>query len=201
MQPHVLVLYSIIVGMKPDLVVEIGVRYGISTAAILLGLAENEKGKLCSIDINDSTWVRTRNHGWGVEKYWEFIQGYSQEVIWNRPIDILMIDGDHRYEMVKADFHNFAPCVRMGGIIILHDTLPTKDPVTSVDKFLPEIPRDTFELLTLPYSYGLTILRRLQDDVKPDLPKELFQAEAQTEVASPVRRERRKKRFEPDFGD
>jgi predicted O-methyltransferase YrrM len=40
---------------------------------------------------------------------------------WNRPIDILFIDGSHEYEDVKADFFAFYPFVRPGGIIALHD--------------------------------------------------------------------------------
>lgn len=40
---------------------------------------------------------------------------------WDRPIDILFIDGSHEYEDVKADFFAFYPFVKPGGIIALHD--------------------------------------------------------------------------------
>ena len=41
------------------------------------------------------------------------------------PIDFLFIDADHAYDAVKADYENYGPCVRLGGIIALHDiTLP-----------------------------------------------------------------------------
>ena len=36
-------------------------------------------------------------------------------------IDFLFIDGDHEYGAVKADYDNFAPFVRKGGIIGFHD--------------------------------------------------------------------------------
>lgn len=36
-------------------------------------------------------------------------------------VDFLFIDGDHSYEGVKADFDNFSPLVRPGGIIAFHD--------------------------------------------------------------------------------
>lgn len=36
-------------------------------------------------------------------------------------IDFLFIDGDHSYEGVKADFENYYPLVREGGIIGFHD--------------------------------------------------------------------------------
>jgi cephalosporin hydroxylase len=40
------------------------------------------------------------------------------------PLDLLFIDGDHSYEGVKADFVNYSPLVRPGGLIVLHDIIP-----------------------------------------------------------------------------
>lgn len=36
-------------------------------------------------------------------------------------VDMLWIDGDHRYEAVASDIRNFAPLVRKGGLICGHD--------------------------------------------------------------------------------
>ena len=36
-------------------------------------------------------------------------------------IDFLFLDGDHSYEGVRRDFENYAPLVRPGGIVALHD--------------------------------------------------------------------------------
>ena len=36
-------------------------------------------------------------------------------------IDLLFIDGGHKYEDVKQDFENYAPLVKEGGIIVLDD--------------------------------------------------------------------------------
>lgn len=36
-------------------------------------------------------------------------------------IDFLFIDGDHTYEAAERDFNNYAPLVRPGGWIALHD--------------------------------------------------------------------------------
>lgn len=38
-----------------------------------------------------------------------------------RQVDFLFIDGDHSYKGVKADFDLYAPLVRKGGMIALHD--------------------------------------------------------------------------------
>jgi len=37
------------------------------------------------------------------------------------PLDFLLIDGDHSYAGVKSDFELYAPLVRPGGLIALHD--------------------------------------------------------------------------------
>lgn len=39
-------------------------------------------------------------------------------------IDFLFIDGDHSYKGARADFELYAPLVRRGGIIALHDIVP-----------------------------------------------------------------------------
>lgn len=36
-------------------------------------------------------------------------------------MDYLFIDGDHTYEGVKHDFEMYAPLVRKGGVVALHD--------------------------------------------------------------------------------
>ena len=57
--------------------------------------------------------------------------------------DFLFIDGDHTYEGVKADFEMYAPLVRPGGIIALHDVLDTpvhRSAGCYVNKFWNELP-------------------------------------------------------------
>ena len=36
-------------------------------------------------------------------------------------VDLLFIDGDHRYDGVRKDFEMYSPLVRKGGIIAFHD--------------------------------------------------------------------------------
>lgn len=38
--------------------------------------------------------------------------------------DLVFIDGDHTYEGVAADFHNWAPRIRVGGHLLFHDSYP-----------------------------------------------------------------------------
>ncbi len=37
------------------------------------------------------------------------------------PFDFLFIDGDHSYEGVKADYENYSPMVKPGGMVAFHD--------------------------------------------------------------------------------
>lgn len=43
-----------------------------------------------------------------------------------RPVDVLFIDGDHRYEGVSRDFALYSPLVRPGGLIAFHDIVPDR---------------------------------------------------------------------------
>ena len=55
-------------------------------------------------------------------------------------LDYLFLDGDHTYEGVRQDFGMYAPLVRSGGIIALHDiALHNKDTECQVDRFWSEV--------------------------------------------------------------
>jgi len=54
-------------------------------------------------------------------------------------IDLLFIDGDHRYEGVRKDFEMYSPLVRKGGIVAFHDICPgPPDAVGGVPSFWKE---------------------------------------------------------------
>ncbi len=45
------------------------------------------------------------------------------EILGREPVDFLFIDADHTYAGVKRDFELYAPLVRPGGLIAMHDIL------------------------------------------------------------------------------
>ncbi len=49
---------------------------------------------------------------------------------WEREIDFLFIDADHAYQAVRRDWADWAPFVRRGGVVALHDAVPASDWVT-----------------------------------------------------------------------
>lgn len=74
----------------------------------------------------------------------------------DRDVDILFIDGDHSYEGVRADYYNYQPLVRKGGLIVFHDSVgyPT------VRQFTNELKGNTFEINQKPGGWGLFILEK-----------------------------------------
>ena len=59
-------------------------------------------------------------------------------------VDLLFLDGDHSYEGVRADFENYAPLVRRGGLIAFHDVESTNHPASQVDRLWTQL-RDVYE--------------------------------------------------------
>lgn len=113
-------------------VVELGVRYGVSTIAWLYGL-HGADGHLWSVDCSfpvaapDSDINLLDPQGLlGVVDYWSFILGYDTwlSVLEMLPknIDILFIDTNHVYEETLVELQLYYPRVRSGGRIYLHDT-------------------------------------------------------------------------------
>lgn len=66
-----------------------------------------------------------------------------EQILEHRPIDFLMIDGDHTYDGVAADYRMYGPLVRdPGGVIAFHDVLPHPQvPDCQVDRFWDELKR------------------------------------------------------------
>jgi predicted O-methyltransferase YrrM len=65
------------------------------------------------------------------------------KIIKGRKIDLLFIDGDHRYSGVKRDWKLYAPLVKRHGVIVFHDILfHPKVPSCKVDRLWKEISRN-----------------------------------------------------------
>ncbi len=79
------------------------------------------------------------------------------------PVDVLVLDGDHTYDGVSQDFTMYAPLVRPGGLVLLHDIAVTNDPRAQVYRFWPELVErwpDTVEICSAQHTpYGWGVLR------------------------------------------
>jgi predicted O-methyltransferase YrrM len=81
-----------------------------------------------------------------------------------RGIDFLLIDGDHSYEGVRADWERYGPLVRPGGVIAFHDIVPGPvEAVGDVPRFWGELrrEREVEEIVGAPEQrgFGLGIVR------------------------------------------
>jgi len=114
--------------MRPDVVLETGVAYGVSSAYVLQALSENGSGHLYSVDLpplgaeSFSGYLvpaKLRNR-------WSLNFGSSKKILPKiisqiRPLDIFIHDSLHTYAHMKREFEMARPAVRHGGLIISDD--------------------------------------------------------------------------------
>lgn len=122
-------------------IVEIGSWKGKSTIALARGAAAVHEEPIYAIDPHQPLL----EEGYGENTEAEFIEnirkaGVAGRVVpmimtsaeaargWNKPVRVLWIDGDHRYEPVKLDFMLWEPHLADGGILAMHDTIRKPGP-------------------------------------------------------------------------
>lgn len=166
MEQHAAIVFNIIKNISPDLVLEIGIRSGVSSKFLMQGMAESSfEGEYHGCDINENI-VR---HEICKNTTFHIMKSDDLAKIWNKPIDVLFIDGDHSYEQVKKDYENFIKYVNINGFIFFHDTYPPTEEYKKPSrcgtayKILEDLRRDgRVESITFPYSFGLTICRKIK---------------------------------------
>lgn len=123
---------------KPHSIVEVGSYLGRST--VVLGSVmraactdgkvyaiDPHEGKLGAIDeglqlVPPTLEEFKRNiESAGLASIVEIIRSHSTDVIWDKPISLLFIDGLHDYPSVARDFWHFVKWIRPGGLIAFHD--------------------------------------------------------------------------------
>jgi predicted O-methyltransferase YrrM len=138
--------------LAPRHVCEIGTAAG-GTLYFLTRVA-HESALLVSIDIATPPHTRfARSKLARAAQRIESLEGDSQTpamverlraCLGGAPLDFLLIDGDHSYDGVRRDFELYAPLVRPGGLIALHDINPDSgDPAGPISG---EVPRAWAEL-------------------------------------------------------
>jgi predicted O-methyltransferase YrrM len=113
-------------------VIELGVRAGNSTCALLAGM-EHGGGRLWSVDIAPPQ-VSDVIAGC---PWWNFLQaddlGTKAREFCPAAADLLFIDTSHNYLDTVAELTAYAPRVRPGGVVLVHDTHNPAD--------WPDVPR------------------------------------------------------------
>lgn len=129
---EVLRLTELVRELRPSAVCEIGAAGG-GTAFIFAHAAADE-ATVVSVDLE---FGRARREAVRLfaraRQRLVCVQGDSHEpatldavraTLAGRPLDLLYLDGDHSFEGVAADFRLYAPLVRAGGLVVLHDIVP-----------------------------------------------------------------------------
>jgi len=185
--------YGLVRSLRPAHVVVIGSGFGFSVACLALGLKDNEQGRLTFVDPSyslaadgplrtiggtgqwsDPAQVKRRFARFGVEdlvthyraRSEEFFAGYDALEL--PPIDLAFIDGNHSYANVRHDFLATLRRSRRNSYLLLHDSnIYLRELVrhAGVKRWLGNVRRrkDLFELVDLPFSSGVAIVRVLED--------------------------------------
>lgn len=159
---HLPMLYETVCRFPGATVVELGVRGGNSTAALLAGVDEVD-GHLWSVDI---AWPRTPD--WWAGDRWTFVLNNDIDALPSMPlgIDVLFIDTSHHYSHTLAELYGYTPRMNVGGVVLCHDTelqrpdhCPSDDPDFPVARALDHICEATGRSWTnMPGSYGLGVM-------------------------------------------
>jgi predicted O-methyltransferase YrrM len=145
-------------------VVEIGVAEGAS--AVALRTAMDPAGTLYLVDPFHLSRVpalnflrraarRAVSRNGGAQAVW--IEEFSYEAVreWSRPIDLLLIDGDHRESAVEQDWTDWSPHVVETGVAVFHDarlfangwTSPDYGPVRFVNRMFRDHPSSPWTIV------------------------------------------------------
>ncbi len=139
---------------------ELGVRSGVSTLAFVEA-ADKIGGHVTSVDVEPCLEARARVEAAGLDGRWTFLQGSDlemDEVSIPEPIDLLFVDTTHLYEHTLAELRRFAPRVRPGGWLALHDYTSCPGVTAAVGDFL-EAEGNAFRLYPFVHQNGLAVLR------------------------------------------
>ena len=136
-------IYDFLSFVKPERIVELGSQYGCSLFAMAQSIKDYQlkseinaidfwKGDIGAPDRGEKIFSLVNDT---VQKYYANIQinlfqmGFDEArpKFQDESIDIIHIDGGHRFEDVDHDFRLWMPTLRKNGIILFHDTYSTID--------------------------------------------------------------------------
>lgn len=171
------VLHGLVRSLRPEVCVEIGSAQGWSTCHIGLALRENFSGHLYAIDPHHATaWnddqavaslpqLQGNLRRFGLDRCVTVVRSTSAEAArgWNRPIDLLFIDGDHSFEGVRQDWELFSPFLRPFGVAVFHDTTwgihGVNRPDMGVPRFVESLRLAGHPVITIDRDFGLSLVQ------------------------------------------
>jgi predicted O-methyltransferase YrrM len=161
---HIAMIEDIAKGMEAAGMNGAYLELGIAKGACFNIVAPHFK-KATAVDMNFECYERvckiTQNKGNA------FYAGTTDDYFKNNkdPVfDMIFIDACHKYEFVEKDFRNSLGVLKNNGLIIMHDTYPPNEEYLEhcqdAWKIREYLKRYKYEAVTLPFYYGLTIVRK-----------------------------------------
>ncbi|NQV07680.1 class I SAM-dependent methyltransferase [bacterium] len=169
--PFVQIMYGLARFSGAKVIVELGISIG-STATIFAQAAALNDGMAYGVDLlhTHQADALSRLQRMGLDANWTFIQGNTAEVgrNWDRgPVNFLFVDAGHDVKDVKDDLTAWMPCMAPGGFVCCHDYSDEGYGVGEVvDAFMAVDANGEWECLTLPWGYGMAILRHKEGAAK-----------------------------------
>jgi predicted O-methyltransferase YrrM len=122
-------LYIVCRTLRPALVVETGVAYGVSSAFLLKALDANRQGRLESIDLPPLALRAEEHIGIVVPDYlkyrWRLHRGSSRRllgaIVRDTIVDLFIHDSDHSYSNMRREFQTVWSSIRSGGVLVADD--------------------------------------------------------------------------------
>lgn len=160
---HLHVLTSILYGLQAKTTIEIG--FGRSTFCLGFAAACMD-GKLVSVDRYDYSGYLEYLPKF-VKDQIQFVQGDAKKLFQtdhlNDGVDFMFLDyfssRERSADSIYKAIHRFLPYMRQNGIIAVHDTIEKKYFVKDAFKRLRKDKK--LEVMSLPYNYGLGLIRKL----------------------------------------
>lgn len=158
------ILYNSVRNYKVKTILELGVRRGFSTRALLLA-AKDFGAHLWSID-KKTPWppfikeIREAK----LDKYWTFIKGNDLKVDWNQEVDLLFIDTVHTYNQLKAELTKYSGFAKT---IFIHDTKEKRfgNYRQALLDFLKNHPEFTYQELETKHGLARLIRKNLKEKI------------------------------------
>lgn len=127
----------------PYVAVELGVRCGDSTIALLCAMEQAQNGILYSCDIEPCEHAKNLVAKLKTDR-WKFSQSDSvafASQFWHHSVDLVFLDTSHEYEQTVKELDLWSDKLVAGGRMLIHDTLSRPEGVGKpVQEFLASRP-------------------------------------------------------------
>lgn len=172
---HLLTIFSLVLSIKAKRILELGVKGGNTTQALLLAAYEIPGATVTSVDSDETLYRPPRE----LEDIWKFARRDALDYLGQLPLkvkfDFVLVDDWHAYRHVKEELACLDMHVTPSSLIIIHDTMyGNTQPVYHADltlkegqwaeggpyRAVAELNPQFWEFSTIPSGHGLTILRK-----------------------------------------